>query len=304
MNNFQPKVSVIIPTYKRPDTLTRAIDSVLKQSYNNVEAIVVDDNNPDTEGRQLTEAVMEAYKDNPRVKYIKHPHNKNGSAARNTGANSTDAEYVAFLDDDDEFLPNKIESQVERLESLGDDWGVCYSKYYNQNDNEKPVEGLERMEGDLYFPALCREISLVAGSNLLVRKKCFEKVGGFDETFLRNQDHEFLTKVAKQYKIAYCDVPGLIVHGHAQGTTPKKDYEAIANKYIETFQKDIDALSIKEKKLFYRRINKQVFFFRIREHKDIKGAFKMIIKREVKLIDAISIFWKRMINYIYRLCKR
>ena len=114
--NSNVLVSVIIPTYKRPDKLDVAINSVLRQTYPNVEVIVVDDNDPDTEGRRLTEEKMSKFNDESRVKYIKHDHNKNGSAARNTGARASKGEYVAFLDDDDEYLPNKIESQLQTLD--------------------------------------------------------------------------------------------------------------------------------------------------------------------------------------------
>ena len=125
----QPLVSIIIPTYKRPDTLDRAINSVLNQTYKNIEVIVVDDNNPDTEARSKTEHIMSVYADNPRVRYIKHEKNKNGSAARNTGARYSQAKYVAFLDDDDEFFPEKIEAQVKRLEELPDEYAVCYRRW-------------------------------------------------------------------------------------------------------------------------------------------------------------------------------
>ena len=78
-------VSVIIPTYKRADYLTRAIDSVLNQTYNNIEIIVVDDNNSNSTDRKNTESIMQKYNENSKIKYIKHSKNMNGSAARNTG---------------------------------------------------------------------------------------------------------------------------------------------------------------------------------------------------------------------------
>ena len=88
-----PKVSVITPTYKRSGMLPRAIKSVLNQSYQNIEIIVVDDNNPDTEWRIATEERMQEFKDDPRVMYVKHEKNMNGSVARNTGiAASTNRE--------------------------------------------------------------------------------------------------------------------------------------------------------------------------------------------------------------------
>ena len=109
-------VSIIIPTYKRNEKLKKAIESILKQTYQNIEIIVVDDNNPNTEYRKKNEILMQSYIKNSKVKYIKHEKNKNGAAARNTGINAANGKYIGFLDDDDEFLPTKIEKQVDVLE--------------------------------------------------------------------------------------------------------------------------------------------------------------------------------------------
>src|SRR5699024_12399636 len=95
------KVSVIMPTYKRADMLERAINSVLNQTYNDVELIVVDDNNPNTVYRKETSKVMKKYKNYNRVRYIKHERNMNGAVARNTGIFYSTGELITFLDDDD-----------------------------------------------------------------------------------------------------------------------------------------------------------------------------------------------------------
>ena len=108
-------VSVIIPTYKRSDMLPRAIDSVLNQTYKNVEAVIVDDNNPDTEWRLKTEELMQQYSGDDRVQYVRHIVNKNGAAARNTGIRSARGTVVSFLDDDDLMLPERISKCVEVL---------------------------------------------------------------------------------------------------------------------------------------------------------------------------------------------
>lgn len=97
-------VSVIIPTYKRPQMLGRAIDSVLSQNYENLEVVVVDDNTDDDEFRLETIRFMAKYASDSRVKYIKHRINQNGSSARNSGILHAKGEYIAFLDDDDFFL--------------------------------------------------------------------------------------------------------------------------------------------------------------------------------------------------------
>ena len=106
---MEEKVSVIIPTYNRAESLKRAIDSVLNQTYKNVEIIVVDDNNPNTTYREENEkSIKKYYGENEKVKYIKHPENKNGAAARNTGIRNATGKYITFLDDDDYFMNNRI----------------------------------------------------------------------------------------------------------------------------------------------------------------------------------------------------
>ena len=152
--NTNPKVIVVIPTYKRVDTLDRAIQSVLKQTYSNIEIVVVDDNNPDTEGRMAAEKLMGKYDGNPQVRYVQHPYNKNGSAARNTGVHASTGDYVAFLDDDDEFLPEKIESMLARMSEMPDDYAICYSRYYLQKGDGEPFLSKECREGEMYFEAL------------------------------------------------------------------------------------------------------------------------------------------------------
>ena len=281
-HNNNPLVSVITPTYKRPEKLPRAIDSVLNQTYPNVEIIVVDDNNPDTEGRKLTEEIMAEYEDNPRVKYIKHEKNKNGSAARNTGARNSSAKYLAFLDDDDEFLPTKIEAQVNALESRSDEWALCYTKYFNKKPNCKPVVSTECREGNLYKEALMQKICIAGGSNLFVRKTAFDEVGGFNELFLRNQDHEFLVKLLRRYKIAFVDVPGLIVYVHDD--PPTVDYETVVERYLDSFSEYINTLSATEQRELHRSLNETRFIHFLTDKKDFKSALKLVFYNEVSVI--------------------
>jgi glycosyltransferase involved in cell wall biosynthesis len=287
MDNNKPLVSVIIPTYKRPDKLDRAIDSVLSQTYQNVEAIVVDDNNPDTEGRKLTEAKMAPYSGNPRVKYVKHEHNKNGSAARNTGARASDAKYIAFLDDDDEFYPEKIAAQVQRLEELPDEYAVCYTDVVIEKENGKISVSTERREGDLYFDALTRELVLMAGSNLLIRKDAFDSIGGFDESFIRSQDKELVTRLLKKYKIARAPIKG--VHIYVYSDHSFFNPIEVTEKYVSAFKSDIDELPADKKKKFYSIITKDKFWYYFRHNKDYRACLKMVMKGEISVITALGI---------------
>lgn len=113
MNNL---VTAVIPTYKRPNQLKRAIDSCLSQTYSNIEIIVVDDNSPETEYRETTEKVRHLYNNNKKVKYIQHDKNRNGSAARNTGLANAIGKHITFVDDDDILYQEKLSKQVAILD--------------------------------------------------------------------------------------------------------------------------------------------------------------------------------------------
>lgn len=297
MTNNQPLVSIIIPTYKRPDTLDRAIKSVLNQTYQNIEVIVVDDNSPDSEGRQLTIEKMKEFENNPKVIYIKHEKNKNGSAARNTGARASKGEYVAFLDDDDEFLPGKIESQLKRFGEVPDDYAICYNRFYTQKTEGAKYLSSESREGDQFINALTRELSFCAGSNMLIKKSAFDAVGGFDESFIRSQDKEIVTRLLSKYKIAYCTYPGLIVHVHTNHSN--FDPLQITDYYEEKMSSLIKSLPPKQLREYNRGIGRQRFYYSIIAHK-YSYAVQLVFKRKIRFLDACSIIFHGLISKYIR----
>src|SRR6056297_1668487 len=115
-----PTVSVIVPTYNRADALPRTVESVLGQTLDDLELIVVDDASTDD-----TPAVIDDY-DDDRVQFVQHERNQGASAARNTGIDRAEGDYVAFLDSDDVWRPTKLEKQVQTLARRGDDWVAAY----------------------------------------------------------------------------------------------------------------------------------------------------------------------------------
>ena len=111
-----PKVSVIVPTHNRADLLPRAVDSVLAQTYGDYEMVIVDDCSSDN-----TQDVIAGFSD-PRIRSFRHDRNRGQSAAINTGIAHARGEYIGFLDDDDEWLPTKLEGQVALLEASSPTW--------------------------------------------------------------------------------------------------------------------------------------------------------------------------------------
>ncbi len=296
----EPLVSVIIPTFKRPDTLDRAVNSVLKQIYSYIEVIVVDDNSPDTEERVLTEIIMAQFENEPRVKYIKHPCTKNASTARNTGAKEASGDYLAFLDDDDEYLPDKIASQVKRLQEMPEEYAICYSKFYIKKGSNKPFLSSENREGDLYFDALSRRFSFAAGSNMLIKKTCFESINGFDEKFIRNQDKEIVTRLLMKYKIAYSSVVGLIVNVHSNHSyfNPID----ITDQYLEKFKAEISALPADMRKIFDKIVVEDRFFYYLRCNHEYKQCLRMIITNEISLFTTLRIIFSHALKFTKQIC--
>lgn len=185
--NREPLVSTVIPTYKRADMLGRAIDSVLNQTYRNVEVVVVDDNNPETEFRWNTELIMEKYINNPHVKYIKHEKNKNGSVARNTGIKHASGEYICFLDDDNYFYPTKIEKQLNYL-LQNPEFHAVYCGWDFEDETVIPYK-----TGKLDYEQLLG--SYIIDTNLIMMKKSIiAEFGGWDERLRRNQDVSFMLR--------------------------------------------------------------------------------------------------------------
>lgn len=109
MKSKLPLISVVIPTYKRANLLVQAIESVLVQTYFNFEIIVVDDNAKNISDRESTSIIMQKFKEDDRIIYIQNKENLGGALTRNVGINASHGKYIAFLDDDDMYLPNNLQ---------------------------------------------------------------------------------------------------------------------------------------------------------------------------------------------------
>lgn len=248
-------VSVIIPSYKRPTSLKRAIDSCLEQTYSDIEVIVVDDNNPDTDARKETEEVMQRYCDITNIIYIKHDKNRNGSAARNTGIRSAQGEYITFLDNDDILFPDKIERQVRKLESLPKQYGVVFCAVeMRDEETHKLMKIMHPSESDdARFDILRLRFGTGSGSNPLFRRETIEKIGFFDVRFIRNQDIEYMVRITREYKAAVIDEVLMTKFQGEHDNRPKvESYEQIQTMFFDTFREDIEEYPQEKQNEIYR----------------------------------------------------
>ena len=205
MNN-KTLVSVIIPTHNRDQLILRAVNSVLCQTYRKFECIIIDDcSNDDTE--KNIKSINDI-----RIVYLRHKKQKYASGARNTGIKHAKGELIAFLDDDDEWYPTKLEKQVRLISRLPKKIGMiyCWMDYFD-NKNHLIREVHPRLKGNVFKYVLDSQ-RLGGCPTLMVRKQVIHKIGNFDETLKRGNDGDFIRRVTQRYEVDY--VPEVLVKVH------------------------------------------------------------------------------------------
>ena len=200
-------ISVIIPTFNRAYLLNRSIISVLNQTNPDFELIIVDDGSTDD-----TTSVINSFKDN-RIKYIRHQINKGANAARNTGIKVATGDYIAFQDSDDEWRADKLEKQLNVLRTAPPEVGVVHSGCIRIKDGVStyfPLPGTFPKEGRI-LKGLLRS-TYVALVTVLVRRKCFDIAGLFDESLPRLQDWELFIRISKYFQFVFIDEPLVTIY--------------------------------------------------------------------------------------------
>lgn len=202
----QPQVSVVIPTYGRPDAVIRAVDSVLAQSYSEIEIIVVDDNGRDTELARETRRRIERRLPPERGRYLQHEENRGACAARNTGIRHSRGEFVAFLDDDDQWKNSFVATMAALLDDAPSHVGAAYCGMIARF----PSYGFEIVpdnrgyRGDI-FKQLAGGWWPFTTSLLVAKRECLEAVDGFDESLQSFQDYDIWLRIARDYEFEYVD---------------------------------------------------------------------------------------------------
>jgi glycosyltransferase involved in cell wall biosynthesis len=197
-----PLVSIVIPTFGRPRLLERALSSVFAQTYGHWELIVVDDNDRGSPAARETEGLLARHQHDRRIRYLKHHSNRGGSQARNTGIAAAAGEYIAFLDDDDEWLPQKLEVQCRKLQQLTHDFGLVYCGYYIRSSASSSVAPIPARSFRQPFPRILVDNFIGTTSTLLCRKSALEEVGMFDAQLPAAQDRELLIRLCRRFRIA------------------------------------------------------------------------------------------------------
>ena len=204
----EPLVTAVIPTHNREQVIGRAIISVLAQSYPNLEIVVVDDRSTDDTAR-----VVSDFKGH-NLRYVKNTGRRGASAARNAGIAEARGSLIAFLDSDDEWMPDKIARQVECFREGPADLGLVYCGVTRINPGGVISHVTPQLRGDIFHDLLVFN-HIGSASRIMVRREVFDRVGMFDEFRPTLNDWDMTLRIAERYAVDV--VPESCVRYHFEG---------------------------------------------------------------------------------------
>lgn len=225
-----PLVSVIIPTYNRANVLGRSLNSVLNQTYQNFEILVIDDGSFDN-----TKTVIKQFSD-LRINYFMHEKNMGQNVALNSGLNIANGEYIAFLDSDDEWFPLMLEKQIKKFQQ-DENLGVVYTWAGVVKSDGSIKPSLEfSLSGDIYKEALFQGyVSHMI--TLIVKKRCFDKIGLFDIQFTNCQDDDICIRLAKEFRFGLIPEVLAVIHNECDNIRVTGDTKSLAEGWLKLFNK-------------------------------------------------------------------
>ncbi len=266
-------LSVVIPTYKGEDSLPVALESLVKQSYKNLEVIVSDDNGEGSDSQLKTQKIIEKFKSQLNLIYLVNDH-VNGSHARNEGLKAATGDYISLLDDDDFYLNDYADEAVKAFEDPTIDMVFFNVAVLTKEGVSRTVKN-ESINGiDLLFYR--KEIG--TGSNLCFRKKVFTEDGGFDERYLRSQDIEFAVKKLHKYSSAWVDKLEIVKYFNKTDNFP--NYE----KSLDTYSLLRDDLH--DRQIINDEIKKQL------QNSQLHSLYNDMLAKNADVQDVRSVYQK------------
>lgn len=278
------KVSVIIPTYKRSDFLERAIESVLNQTYKNIEIVVIDDNDPQSSYRSNTEKKMEMYSFNNQVKYIKNEKNMGGALARNEGIYKASGEFITFLDDDDIYLPEKVNTQVKFMLEKDVELSFTDVRIHNAEDvliDYREHSYIKEMSNNELLKAHIMH-HLTPTATYMFKKAAILDIGGFDNIQMGQEFMLMLKSITNGLDISYFPIANVIQYIHDEERISVGENKLKKEKELYEFKK----------KYFKELTGKQRRYVKFRHH-----AVMMIVgKRSKKKRIMLKHFMQSMVT--------
>ncbi|MFV8835179.1 glycosyltransferase family 2 protein [Aquisalimonas sp. APHAB1-3] len=192
---------MVIPTHRRPELLARALASVLCQTYVDFEVIVVDDSGRDSEEQIATQTHVCSEVQDRRVHYLVNGTSQGGAEARNIGIRQARGELVAFLDDDEDWLPEKLAKQIAAIDKASPDTGVVDTGFYDWKRNGQCRTAIPKMQGWIFEKLLSKTGGRAPKlSTLLCRKDALLECGLFDPSLKARQDYDLYIRLSRKWQ--------------------------------------------------------------------------------------------------------
>ena len=282
-NNF-PLVTIVVATYRRINSLQKAIDSLLSQTYKNIEIIVVDDNADDYWNGEV-QNVIDLYKDEEKIKYIKNELNLGSANTRNVGINNSNGEYITFLDDDDIYLPKKVENQVLEMIKFNSDYSITDLNLYYENDDKNIIEHRTRpflKNGDLSNLLRNHIMYHMTGTDTMMFKKSYlNKIGGFDPIDVGDEYylmHKAILENGKFLYIPKCYIKAFVHKG--EGGLSSGEGKILGENKLYLFKK----------KYFGILTRKEIKYVRMRHYAVLSFAYLRINKYGLFILNSFKSF--------------
>ncbi len=296
------KVSIIIPTYQRDlKYLSRAVDSIIEQTYKNFELIVIDDSPSTYKNRQDIKNYMDSII-SEKIKYVQNVKNLGGSLARNVGINIATGEYITFLDDDDKYLKKKIEKQLFFMEKMNFD--LTFSNMIMCDSNDKIVDVREYHD----IPSFDNETllhyhlmkHLTGTPTFMFKTEKLKEIKGFEDAKMGQEFYLMLKSIEKGLNIGYLNEYDVIVYKHNDGGITQGKNKIIGENNLYLFKKQYFKQLLLKEKIFIRFRHYAVMGI---AYKRNKMYFRLFISVLVAFFISPIDFVKEVYGYMNKLKK-
>ena len=294
---MNPLVSVIIPTFNGKKTLRMVVQSVLNQTYDNIEIIVVDDNGLNTPSQIETAECLTDYIASKKIQYYPEPQNTNASVARNIGFKMSKGDFISFLDDDDFLKPCKIEKQMSLFSKTDCSMVSCGS--YLVDERGYGYKSVPRKTNCFLRMYLEDKIKFNT-STLLIKRTVVDSVGGFNESFRRHQDWEFCTRILCQgFSLNFVEEPLVVKFGLKRNISSNA---RIAEQYFDHFLEHVSSFINKTFPMELSHIqnyHKRRILLAFLKERNIRNILEYSKRKKVSICDffiSITMFFSRILQ--------
>jgi len=294
----------VIPTYKREISyLSRAIDSIKKQTHKNTEIVIVDDNTRDSEYRNEVMHFMKQFSNDTNVIYIMNSKNIGGSLSRNKGINASTGKYITFLDDDDEYLPNKIEKQLEFMKEYECDMSFTDLKLVNENKvvlDYREYNDLKSFDKETLLKYHIMK-HLTGTPTFMYKAEKLKEIGGFEDAKMGQEFYLMLKSIEQNLKIRYMNECFVIAYRHNEGGISQGKNKIIGEKALHKFKMKYFHLFTPSEKRFIQFRHYAVMLIAYKRNKNflfvLISGLKMILVSPQDFIKEITKFLKNIYKH-------